>query len=207
MTRDKVLPMTARHRQRRNRWTWLFGGAALAGALLAGVQLRAAASWADTVQTAKLKHMHMQEDAATIQKLRTSPVAAMTRTRPTESLLDQVEQALQSAQIDRARWTDSLPLPASRERDSDYRVHGTHLALKNITMRELAAFSHALTQADPALYVGALHLFNREASKPLFDAEVLVAYRVFVPKKHVSHSIRSSMHGDREELSTTYLRI
>ena len=189
MSSDRGLSVLARQPKGRNRRTWLFGGAAIAAALIATVQWRAAASWADTVQTAELQHVRMQEDAATIQKLRTSPIAAMTRRRPTESILTLVEQALQLAQIDRARWTDSIPLPANRERGSDYRVHGTRLTLKGITMKELMAFSHALIQADPALYVGALHIFDQEAGKPVFDAEVVLAYRVYVPEKSL-HEIQ-----------------
>ena len=103
----------------------------------------------------------MRADVLSIQRLQVAPRAAASRTRPNEELLDQVQQSISSAGIDRTQWHDSIPQPGVRVSGSDYKRLTTRLYFDSITLRQLAAFAYHLQANDPTLLVSAFNPTNR----------------------------------------------
>lgn len=180
---------TVGRRTHRRRITLLAGLLALVG-LLCWSQWRALASTKDTYATALRQLDQMRIDKERIEKLRRTPRTATSRTRPNEELLAQIEQSLEAAGIDRAKWHDSVPQPAVRLPRSDYKRMTTRLYFEAITVKQLAAFAHHLQSSDPTLHVSAVNLTNRHTDRPDFDVDLAVSYLVYAPQEG-----RQTSHG------------
>lgn len=167
----------------RMRRTILFGGMLIAACLLGWLQWRAYGSTQDTYAAALRQLNQMRTDAGRIKAQRHSPQAAVSRTRPNEELLGQVEQALSAAGIDRGKWHDSIPQPLVRLPKSDYKRLATRLYFEAVTLKRLAAFAHHLRLEDPTLRVSAVNLINRNTESPEFDVDLAVSYLVFAPRE------------------------
>lgn len=150
--------------------------------LLAGFQWRALGARAETHATLAVRLDQMRHDAERINALRDAPRSALSRSRPSDELLAQVEKALAAAGIDRGAWRDSVPAPAVPVPGSDYRRLTTRLYFEQVGLKQLASFAEALESADATLSVSAVNLRAREESSQLYDADVGVAYLLYAPK-------------------------
>ena len=173
----------------RHRTTILVGLVAMAG-LLGGLQWRALTSAKDTHAVARRQLDQMRLDAAQVKALRRAPQSAASRTRPNEVLLGQVERALNSAGIDRARWRDSVPQAPVRLPQSDYKQLSTRLYFEGLSLKQLAAFTHDLQTSDPTLHLSALTLANRHPDTKVYDIETAVSYLVYAPQDRRSGADR-----------------
>ena len=159
----------------------LLSGLLIAACLFCWLERRALSSVRDTFATATHQLDQMRADVLSIQRLQEAPRAATSRTRPNEELLDQVQQALSSADIDRTKWHDSIPQPGVRVPGSDYKRLTTRLYFDSVTLRQLAAFVHHLQANDPTLRIAGLNLTSPHSDRPDFDVEVAVSYLVYAP--------------------------
>lgn len=150
--------------------------------LLCWLQARTMASTSDAYEVAQRQLEQMRTDARQVLALREAPRSAVSRTRPNEELLGQIERSLAAANIDRDRWHDSVPQPASRLPKSNYKRLTTRVYFQEVTLKELAAFCHHLQQTDPTIQVSALSLTNRSADTDPYDAELAVSYLVYEPR-------------------------
>ena len=160
----------------------ILAGTLIVACLVGGLQWRSLRSARDTLTVARGQLTRMRADVAAIMTLRDRPRSAVGRTRPHETLLAQVEQALSASQIDRSHWRDSIPQPPVRLPKSDFRRMTTSLELESITMRQIATFAHELKTNDPTLGVTGLRLTNRHEDRPEFDVEVDISYLVYAPQ-------------------------
>jgi len=161
--------------------------------VLAGVvcwwQYRALTSIRDVHDTAHRQVGQMRSDAAGIRRLRNAPRSAVSRTRENEELIAQVEQAITAANIDRSRWQETIPMPAQRIDNGDYKRQTTRISLRDIELRQLATFAHALETRDPTLRVSGVNVSNRSPESPFYDVELTVSYLVYGPKLHLERRI------------------
>lgn len=159
----------------------LLGSVLTLSLMLAWCQWRAHASLQDCVTVARTQLTRMQSDAARIQALSAAPKLAAGRARSQRALLDQIQRALSSADIDQQQWQSSTPLTPARVLDSDYVKHTTQLSLEKVELRKLATFIHGLSSRDPALSVTAIDLIRRASGDSRFDVEVAVSHLVYAP--------------------------
>lgn len=160
----------------------LLGCLAVLLGLLVCRQSRALASASDTCRLAKQQLARMKEDAAVVVRLREAPRTAAARTRTNQELLAQIEKAVDDAGISREFWRDSLPHPAVRLGDTEYKREATRITLQRISMRALAAFAYQLTKSDQTLQVPTISVLNRTPEPALFDVDLLVSYLVYSPQ-------------------------
>ena len=149
--------------------------------LLCWLQARTLASTADAYEVVQRQLEQMRADARQVLALCEAPRSAVSRTRPNEELLAQIEHSLAAANIDRSHWHDSMPQPATRLPKSNYKRLTTRVYFQNVTLKELTTFCHHLQQADPTLQVTALALTNRSADTNAYDVELAVSYLVYEP--------------------------
>ncbi len=160
----------------------LFTGLSVLLSGLGYLQWRSLASRKDAYRVAAAQLVQMQDDAREVLRLREIPKKAAPRTRTSQELLALVERSVDAVGIPRASWRDSLPQPAVRIPNADYKREATRISLERITLRQLAAFVYDLTTNDPTLQVPTLNLINRVPDKDTFDTDLAVAYLVFAPQ-------------------------
>jgi hypothetical protein len=122
--------------------------------------------------------------AGDIAELRGKPAVARTEDVGVRALGDRIETSAAEAGLS-GSWLEGVyPQSARREGDSPYMTKPTVLAVRAVTLGQLAAFLYHLTE-DPALSVADLRLRSPhgETSRDQWDAEATVSYLIYSPSQ------------------------
>ena len=158
----------------------------LAGLSLAGgwslvdyrdAKQQAGQSRADTVRCVEM--------ADTIHGHRSAPAIADDTERLGSVMSSRIESAATEASLASSQLVRITPNGPVRLGESDYRVKPTHVALKNVSMKQCVRFVHTLLAGDPNLRCRSLRLSapRHDTVRDRWTAEVSITCLIYDPVK------------------------
>ena len=153
--------------------------------------LAAAALWscgyvADRRRSALTAAESLQECrnlAGTIERIRRRPRKADDAERLSTETTGRIEKAARSAGIAGDRLLRITPEPPQRLGDTVYKEKPTQVLLKNVTLKQLTWFVHALTSGADPLHARSIRLAapRREDTSQSWSAEIALTYLIYDP--------------------------
>lgn len=125
------------------------------------------------------------QDAATnINNLRRKPSLAGSEEMQLTELARLIEQAARTAQMSMDSLVRIWPEQARRVADTVYKEKPTHVLLRGVTLRQLIAFLHTLTDGDSGLRVKHIRLVTPRGDDAgsRWTAEATVTYLIYAPR-------------------------
>lgn len=116
----------------------------VAAAVLCAVLWLSHASAADALALRHARAVGLRTDVRTILELRARPQHATEAGLPDSDLLERIDRAMQSAELDAKTLVSTLPQPPRCERGSDHAEFSDRLTFENLQLEQIVRFSHAL---------------------------------------------------------------
>lgn len=146
-------------------------------------QWRALRSTQNARRTSVTRTVDLERDLDRIRTLRDAPRRATERRRPHEALIRTIEHAMAPAALDAGALTAVWPESPRRIGRSDYLELATRLNLEKVALPQIARFIIYLHALDGSLELTSIRLFSHQRPKPLWDAELAVAYLIYAPRR------------------------
>jgi hypothetical protein len=123
------------------------------------------------------------EMSDTIHGHRSAPAIADDTERLGSVMSSRIESAATEASLSANQLVRITPNAPVRLGESDYRVKPTHVALKNISMKQCVRFVHTLLAGDPNLRCRSLRLSapRHDTVRDRWSAEVSITYLIYDP--------------------------
>jgi hypothetical protein len=141
-------------------------------ALLAALGYMRMRSSGASVQAARSDVETCRKLSAEIIALRKLPQFATVESGAAESLAERIENAAAQSQLPPVSLLRIQPQPPVRVGDSPYRVRGTRLELRDVTLAQLSRFARALVDEGRGLTVRDLRLWRASGAAAASAAEV-----------------------------------